>query len=78
MAKVKSVLNKLKKMNITVETKFENTYHSFVVGDYTFAVQGREDEDALFDQRLNGDSVLYRNPTMGLFLTYVTEAIDEQ
>jgi hypothetical protein len=77
MAKVKTVLNKLKKMNIELTSKHGGTVQSFTAGSYEFSVHGREDEDALFDQRLNGDSVLYRNPTMTIFINYVEEAQNE-
>ena len=77
MAKVKTVLNKLKKMNIELKSKHGGTVQSFTAGSYEFSVHGREDEDALFDQRLKGDSVIYRNPTMSLFISYIEEALNE-
>jgi len=77
MAKVKTVLNKLKKMNIELTSNDRGTAHSFTVNDYTFSIHGGEDEAAVFDMRLDGDSVLYRNPTMSLFISYIEEAINE-
>ncbi len=75
MAKVKSVLSKLAKMNITVTPKFENTVHTFTAGNYLFSVHGRCEEAALFDMRLGNFSVICRNPTMSVFIGYVQEAI---